>query len=168
MDSSCKYIRKLWLFSYRVLKCERLFFRRIKLAYLYLKYVTILSKNEPFFLKYCRFTINCMLCRVRTSASVAFIISPSITSLNYSSALISHAKCRILHIHQQNRNTEKDPTVDASNDKKKSYFFSTLPSVTFVKRCGIYVQKPPLCTLSSQKILLSNAFYFISFYLLSV
>jgi hypothetical protein len=118
LDSTCKYVRKLWSFSYRVPKFEPLLFRCIKLAYIYLKYVTVPSKNEPFFLKCYRFTINCMLCRVRTSASVAFIISPSITSLNYSSALISHAKCRILHIYQQNRNTEKDPTVDASNDKK--------------------------------------------------
>jgi len=132
-----------------------------------MKYVAVVSKNEPFFLKYYRFTINCMLCKVRTSTSVAFINSPSITSLNYSSALVSHAKRRILHIHQQNKNTDKDPTVYASSDKKIHFFF-TLPSVTFVKRCGIYVQKLRMCTLSSQKILLSDAPYFISFYLLSV
>jgi len=126
-----------------------------------------IKKYSIFFLKYYRLTINCILCKVRTSASVAFINSPSITSLNYASTLISHAKCRMLHIHQQNKNTEKDPTVYASNDKRNNFFF-TLPSVTFVKRFGIYVQKLRMCTLSSQKILLSNAPHFISFYLLSV
>lgn len=107
-----------------------------------MKYATVLSKNEPFFLKYYRFTINCMLCKVRTSASVAFINSPSITSLNYASALISHAKCRILHTHQQNKNNEKGPTVYASNVKKKSFLLYS--SICYFRKKMWY-----LCTKAS-------------------
>lgn len=146
---------------------QKSFLGLLKLTYLYLKYVTVLSKNEPFFLKYYRFTINCVLCKVRTFASVAFINSPSITSPNYSSVLISHAKCRILHIHQQNKNTEKYPTVYASNDKKNHFFF-TLPSVTFRKKMSYLCTKASHVYSIPQQILLSNASYFISFYLLSV
>ena len=121
---------------------------QLKLTYLFLDTCHNSINKSAIFFKYYKFSINYMLCKVRTSASVAFINSPSITSLNYASALISHAKCSILHRRQQSSNSEKDPTVYASSDKKIHFFF-TLPSAIFVRRYGINVQKLSMCTLSS-------------------
>lgn len=117
---------------------------------LYLKYVTVLSKNEPFLLKYYRFTTNCTVCKVRTSASVAFINSPSISSLNYSFACISHAKRRIFHIHQQNKKSEKDPTVYASNDKK-NFIYSLLFHPLLSYKNVVFMYKSFACVLYTHK-----------------